>query len=101
DRNTRYESWERQPAYAPRLLDNVLAREIVAALLEHLLQDLSLLRTEHVVGITDVGTRQIFREMIAVPLDAAIIDPLLVARVLEDCRGDDAHSFLRPRGDDS
>jgi hypothetical protein len=64
DRNTRYESGKRQSAYAPRLLDEVLAREIVAALLEHLLQDLPLLRTEEVIGITDVRARQVFREML-------------------------------------
>ena len=100
DRNTRYESGKRQPAYAPRLLDDVLAREIVTALLEHLLKDLSLLRTEQIIGITNVRTRQVFREMLTVPFDAGVVGPLLVVRILGNRCRDDAHGFFRSRGND-
>ena len=100
DRNTRYERGERQPAYVPRLLDDVLAREILTALLEHLLQDLSLLGTEQIVGITDVRARQVFREMLTVPFDAGVVGPLLVVRILGDRCRHDAHSLFRSRRND-
>ena len=100
DRNTRYESGKRQPAYAPRLLDDVLAREIVTALLEHLLKDLSLLRTEQIIGITDVCARQVFCEMLAVPFDAGVVGPLLVVRIFGDRCRDDANGLFGSRGDD-
>ena len=100
DRNTRYQGRQRQPAYTSRLFDDVLAREIVAALLEHLLKDLSLLRTEQIIGITNVRTRQVFREMLTVPFDAGVVGPLFVVRILGDRRSDDADGFLRARGHD-
>src|SRR5207249_1441681 len=100
DRNTRYESGERQSAYVPRLLDEVLARKIVTELLEHLLEDLSLLRTEQIIGITDVRARQVFREMLTVPFDAGVVGPLLIVRILGDRCRDDAHSFFRSCGND-
>src|SRR5436309_1045329 len=100
DRNTRYESGKRQAAYVPRLLDDILAREIVTALLEHLLQDLSLLRTEQLIGVADVGARQVFREMLTVPFDAGVVGPFLVVRILCNRCRDDTHSLFRSGGDD-
>lgn len=64
-----------------RLLDDVVAREIVTALPEYLLQHHPLLAGE-IARIRNVGAGQVFIEKGAIRLNALITLPVLVLRVL-------------------
>src|SRR5262249_41967656 len=65
-----------------RLFDDVVAREIVAALLEDLFQQHALLIAGEIAGVGDVGAGQIFVEKRPKILDSSVILPALIIRIL-------------------
>src|SRR5919204_4887744 len=98
DGDAREQRLDAEALQTRRLLHDVLARERVAALLEHLLE-----RGRHRVAVdvervARVAVRVVLGHELAPRLHCRVIRPALVGRVLDVGAGDDAHRLLEPRG---
>ncbi len=60
DGDSRNQRRKRKPADAARLFHDVLTRKIIAALLQHLFENLALLGSEQIVGVADIRAGRYF-----------------------------------------
>ncbi len=83
-----------QAFQARRLLEDVRARELVAALLENLDRRLRDRDADLVLRIVEIALGIVLLHEVAVPLDPVVAGELRVGRVLQIGRGDDADRLV-------
>src|SRR5260370_4651214 len=95
DRDAGHGSWQHEILQAFCLLDDIFTGQIIAALLQDLLEDHTLLIAGQIIGIPDIRPRQILREESAKVLHSRIVVPFRIGWILDECPDDHSNGVIK------